>query len=60
METFIKFGASLMVLGFGFTVIDFCLAKLLRKMYPDPNYWNEELASPNLSPKHPELNPDAG
>jgi len=49
METMIKIAAGLMVLGLGFAVIDFCLAKLLQKMYPDPNYWTKELGSPVLS-----------
>ena len=51
METLIKIAAGLLVLGLGFTILDFCVAKLLRKMYPDPNYWNEELSSSDLSPE---------
>ena len=49
LETMIKIAAGLMVLGVSFTVIDFCLAKLLQKMYPDSNYWTKELGSPVLS-----------
>ncbi len=51
METLMRTAAGLMVLGLGFAVIDFFLAKLLLKMYPDPNYWTEELSSPSLTQK---------
>lgn len=44
-------GGGLLFLGLGFAIIDFFLAKLLRKIYPDENYWNEELSLPNLSPE---------
>ena len=38
-----------MLLGISFTIIDFFLAKLLLKMYPDPKYWKEALSFPGLS-----------
>lgn len=49
MEFAIKTAGGLVILGFGFTLIDFCLGKLLRKMYPDPSYWSEALNSPSLT-----------
>ncbi|HEU5122559.1 MAG TPA: hypothetical protein VFW05_00690 [Verrucomicrobiae bacterium] len=51
MELLLKIAVGLMALGLGFTVIDFFLAKLLFKMYPDPNCWDEALSSPDLSPE---------
>ena len=45
------FGGGLVFLGIGFTIIDYFLAKLLLKMYPDPNYWKVALSFPDLSLK---------
>jgi len=42
MEILLSIGLGLVVLGLGFIVIDFFLVRLLRKMYPDSNYWIEE------------------
>jgi len=32
-----------MLLGFGFMVIDYFLVAVMRRMYPDPEYWNQEI-----------------
>src|SRR3954468_14376395 len=45
------FGGGLVFLGFGFIIMDLVLIKLLRRIYPDPEYWNEELNFPTLSPE---------
>lgn len=51
MELLVKFGAGLMLVGVGVVVFDFFTARLIKKIYPDPEYWNEELNFPTLSPQ---------
>jgi hypothetical protein len=51
MELLVKFGAGLMLVGIGVVIFDFFTARLIKKIYPDPEYWNEELNFPTLSPE---------
>jgi hypothetical protein len=41
MNTFLAIGLGLLVLGFALIVLDFFLARLLTKMYPDPAFWDD-------------------
>lgn len=50
MELLGGFGGGLMLLGIGVLIFDLFTAKLAEKIYPDPEYWNEELNFPTLSP----------
>jgi len=51
MELLVKFGAGLMLVGIGVVIFDFFTARLIKRIYPDPEYWNEELNFPTLSPE---------
>ena len=49
MELIGGFGGGLLFLGIGVVVLDFFTARLIKKIYPNPEYWNEELNFPTLS-----------
>jgi hypothetical protein len=51
MELLGAFGGGLMFLGIGVIIFDFFTARLIKKIYPDPEYWNEKLNFPTLSPE---------
>jgi hypothetical protein len=51
MELLGAFGGGLMLLAIGVFVFDFFAARLIKRIYPDPEYWNEELNFPTLSPE---------
>ena len=40
-----------MLVGIGVVIFDFFSARIVRKIYRNPEYWNEELNFPTLSPK---------
>ena len=40
-----------MLLGIWVVIFDSITAWLIKKIYPDPEYWNEQLNLPTLSPE---------
>jgi hypothetical protein len=54
LKTLIAFlggvGGGLMFLSIGVVLFDQFFAKVLKKVYPNPEYWNEELNLPTLTP----------
>jgi len=51
MELLGSFGGGLIFLGIGVVIFDFFSARLIKRIYPDPEYWNEETNLPTLSPQ---------
>jgi len=51
MELLGAFGGGLMFLGIGVLIFDFFAARVIKRIYPNPEYWNEELNLPTLSPE---------
>jgi hypothetical protein len=49
MQTIEKIALGLITLGIAFVIIDFFFARLLKKMYPDPNCWFEALTDRSLT-----------
>ncbi len=45
------FGGGLILLGIGVVIFDFFAARVIKRIYPDPEYWNEELNFPTHSRK---------
>jgi len=51
MELIGGIGGGLLLLGIWVVIFDSITAWLIKKIYPDPEYWNEQLNLPTLSPE---------